>query len=110
MATQKEKSEIAKLQTDVAVIKNDMSYVKKNLDSLSNTVSKLAFAPASLEDRVDRLETEVMNEIKELKQYNFDNRLDTVFAGLLSNRAMTYIIGIIIAAAIYYVVKTGGQP
>lgn len=101
MATQKEKSDIADLQRDVAVIKNDISYIKKGSDNITTILGGFDYAS---NDRVDDIEVRVAA----LEKYNFDNRIGTVFAGLLSNKVFTYFVSILIAAAVYYAVKTGG--
>lgn len=100
MATAKEKTDIAYLQRDVAVIKNDIGYMKKSQEELTDIVKGMAFVPIKDFD-------DLTKRVDSLEKYNFDNRLGTVFAQLLSNKIFTVFAGLLVAAAIYYAVKTG---
>lgn len=101
MTTIKENTAIAKLQTDVAVMKNDIQYIKRTQDEMSAVLKNLAFASQKDLD-------EAVARIQALEKYNDDNKLGTVLSTMLGNRVFTWFVGLLIAAMLYYLVKTGG--
>lgn len=107
MATANERNEIAKLNTRTAVMERDIKYLVKNVDDLQRLVSSLSFVSQATYDKDMAL---VNDRLKELEDYNDTNRIGTVFASLLGNRAMTLVVTLLIAAALYIAVKGEMQP
>lgn len=106
MATGKETSDIAKLQRDVAVMQNDLKYIKEGQDEIKKQLEKMNYVSQT---DFDKVIGSIVADIKELKAYNDDNRVGTVFSGLLANKALAVVVGAIILAATYAFLSKGGN-
>lgn len=102
MATAKEKNDISELQKNFAVMQNDLSYIKSGQDDLKLQISRMVFVPVSEFQ-------ELKKRVIDLEAYNVSNKVGTVFANLFASKAFTFVIGLIFAAIIYYVVATGAK-
>ena len=93
---------IAKLNTTTAVMQRDIKYLVEGLDEVKATLKNQN--NVSQED-FNKLE----GRVKALEDYNDDNKIGTVFSNLFASKAFTFVIGLIIAAVLYYVAQTGGK-
>ena len=93
---------IANLNTTTAVMQRDIKYLVEGLDEVKATLKNQN--NVSQED-FNKLE----GRVKALEDYNDDNKIGTVFSNLFASKAFTFVIGLIIAAVLYYVAQTGGK-
>ena len=102
MATKRESSDISQLQKDVSAIQTDIKYIVKSQDVLTKKIDSLQY-PSIIEFR------ELKDRVKDLEIYNDSNRVGTMFSNIFASKAFTFVIGLIFAAIIYYVVRTGDR-
>lgn len=95
MSTAQERKEMTKVQLDIELIKKDLGYLVKTVDSFN-------FASQKDLDKVDERLSAVEKTLE-------NNKVGSTFANVLGNGTFTWVAGLIFAAIVFYIVRSGGK-